>query len=109
MVKQIALVVFALSVLGGSCASMGCSYTIKHTGTTTHKAQVAGVGEECIEGEEGEECKEIAALSAEMQFKDYTLTLKGDPLALGLRVVNDVKTFIGSLFAARAPRTTVGT
>ncbi len=89
MVKQIALVVFALSVLGGSC---GCAYTHTQEGTSHFRVQVAGTGEE-------------AALRSDLKFDGYTFEFRGDPLALGLRVVQDVKAFIGSLFPARTTGT----
>ena len=89
--KKVLMLFAAWTLLGsGSCLMMGCSYTIEHTGTTTHKAQVAGAGEECAVGEDGEEvCEEKAALSALMKFDNFSLKFKGDPASFIERVLND--------------------
>lgn len=88
--KRVLLTLATVGLLGGSCMSMGCAYTHTQTGTSHFRPQIAGVG-----GVDDE-----AALSADITFDDYTFEFRGDPLALGLRVVQDVKTFIGSLFPA---------
>ncbi len=88
--RKVLLTVAMLVLLGGgmTCLS-GCAYTHTQTGTSHFRVQVAGAGED-------------AALSADMKFEGYKFEFKGDPLALGLRVVNDIKTFIGSIFTPNA-------
>lgn len=84
----------ALSVLGivpctgvGLMAMAGCSYSHTVAGVTNVRAEVAGT-------EEGK-----AALSAKLEMTDYSLKIKGDPLAFGNRVVQDLGSFVRGIFA----------
>lgn len=109
--KKVLLTLAVVALLGGgSCLMAGCSYTVEHKGMTTHRAQIAGVGEECVKGEDGVEvCTAIAALSAEMKFQDFVLKVKGDPLAFALRVVNDGAALVRKIISLFSPIPTVGT
>ncbi len=83
----------------GPCAGVtaigmmgGCAYTHTQEGTSVFRAQVAGIGED------------EAALSADMTFDGYRFEFRGDPLALGKRVVQDIGDFVkfvGAQFKAR--------
>lgn len=70
----------------------GCAYTHTQTGKSTFLFTVAGVAEEG-----GDEAN--AALSADLTFEGYTFKFKGDPLALGMRFVQDIGSLIRSIGA----------
>ena len=94
--KRILSVIVAIGIAGAGLAAIGtmtgCAYTHTQTGKSTFLFTVAGVGEEGAD-EAG------AALSADLTFEGYTFKFKGDPLALGKRVVNDLGAFARSIAA----------
>ncbi len=95
--KRALLSILAAGALGvGPCAGLGlmsgCAYTHTQEGTSHFRLTVAGTD------------AENAALSADMKFDGYKFEFRGDPLAFGLRVVKDLKTFFGSIFT-RGTRT----
>lgn len=100
--KKIMAAMLALNTLGiglctgaGLMAVAGCSYSHKVTGGTKIHAEVAGTEDD------------KAALSAKLEMTDYSLVLKGDPLAFFNRVVQDIGSFVGGIISQfTKPRTT---
>ena len=81
-----ALLTIGIGVVGLG-AMGGCAYTHTQTGTSHFRMTVAGADEN------------HAALSADMTFEGYKFEFKGDPLALGKRIVQDLGLFVRSIGA----------